>query len=314
VLVDVGLVLPMGDDDRAGVPGTYRSIIGMARDGEQAGLDALWVYDHLLEVKPDGRVGGQWEAWTLLGALAAVTDRVALGTLVSCATFRSPGLLAKMAHTIAEISAGRLILGLGAGWNEPEYRAFGYPFDHRVARFTEAVEIIVRLLRGETVTFAGEYHSVTDCVLLPPWSTVAGSDPAGTADEAAVRPRILIGTRGPKMMRLTARWADAWNGAWYGHPGERFRQARSALHEACQAESRDPSTLDVTVGLMIGGPDRPDRLEVDPDAVAQALHEWQAEGVSAVICWPEPTDPATVGVLLAGLDRFRAGRAAAGAK
>src|SRR2546430_4058875 len=135
----VGLILPMGDDDRAGVPVGYPDILAMARDGERAGLDSLWVYDHLQSQESDGRVGGQWEAWTLLGALAATIPRVELGTLVSCIGFRSPGLLAKMAHSVQEISAGRLILGLGAGWHEPEYRAFGYPFDRRVARVSQAL-------------------------------------------------------------------------------------------------------------------------------------------------------------------------------
>jgi alkanesulfonate monooxygenase SsuD/methylene tetrahydromethanopterin reductase-like flavin-dependent oxidoreductase (luciferase family) len=315
--MDVGLVLPMGDDDRPGVPVSGRSIVELARVAETGGLDSLWVYDHLLEVGADGRVGGQWEAWTLLGALASATERAALGTLVSCTSFRSPGLLAKMAHTVQEISGGRLILGLGAGWHQPEYRAFGYPFDRRVARFAEAIEIIVPLLRGETVNFVGQFYTVTDCVLLPELTAVpelaAAAEPASSGPAAATAPGrltgvrvppILVGTKGPRMMRLTARWADAWNGAWYGMPSDVFARSRDDLHAACAAAGRDPSTIDITVGMVIGG-ERPGRLELTAAAVAQALTAWHQQGVAHVLCWPDPTDRAGVEVIVEGARQYR---------
>src|SRR5436309_7314657 len=125
----------------------------MARVAEQAGFDSLWVGDHLLYRDPGMPPRGPWEAWSILAALAAVTERVQLGPLVASTSFHNPAVLAKKAATVDEISGGRLILGLGAGWNEVEYRAYGFPFDHRLDRFTEALTIIGGLLRDGAVDF-----------------------------------------------------------------------------------------------------------------------------------------------------------------
>ena len=292
--MDVGLILPMGDDARPGIPVSYRSILGLARDAQEAGLDSLWVYDHLLTVEDGAGVNGPWEALTLLSALAASTASIRLGTLVCCTTFRHPALLAKTAHTLQEISGGRLVLGVGAGWHEPEYRAFGYPFDRRVDRFAEAVEIIATLLRDGRMSFAGEFHTLTDCVLLPPLS-----DPAW-------RTPILVAGRRPRMLRLTARWADAWNTAWYGRPDARFAAVRDELSAACEAQRRDPASLDVTVGMSIGGTDRPGGVPLVSVAIAEALAAWQQLGVTEVICSPDPPDRAGLDVLVAGVHQFRA--------
>ena len=118
-------------------------------------------------------------------------------------SFRNPGILAKMAVTADAVSDGRLVLGLGAGWHDPEYLAFGFPTDHRVSRFEEALQIIGPLLRGERVSVTGRYHQVRDAVLLP-----APERPIPT----------LVAGHGPRMLQLTARHADAWNTAWYGLP------------------------------------------------------------------------------------------------
>src|SRR5690242_2582948 len=136
----------------------------MARAAEEVGFDSIWIGDHLLYEEPEC---GPWEAWTLLSALAAVTERVELGPLVACAGFHPPGLIAKMAATIAEVSGGRFVLGLGAGWNEREYSAFGIPFDHRVSRFEESFTIVRGLLAGERVTLDGRFWQADDAVLLP---------------------------------------------------------------------------------------------------------------------------------------------------
>src|SRR4051794_31715862 len=139
----------------------------MAVAAEEAGFDGIFVGDHLL-YRGDGRPErGPWGAWELLAALAAVTERVDLGPLVACAGFHPPAVLAKMAATLTEISGGRFVLALGAGWNEVEFRAFGIPFDRRVARFEEAFSIIRGLLAGERVTFAGQFHSADEAVLAP---------------------------------------------------------------------------------------------------------------------------------------------------
>src|SRR5215471_6875438 len=138
--------------------------LDLARGAEAAGYDSIWVGDHLVYDLPDGSTRGPYEAWTTLAAIAAVTERVELGPLVASTAFHAPAMLAKLAATVDAISGGRLVLGLGAGWNEREYRAFGFPYDHRVSRFEEAFTIIRRLLRGERVSLVGTYYQVEDCL------------------------------------------------------------------------------------------------------------------------------------------------------
>jgi probable F420-dependent oxidoreductase len=286
----VGLLLPMGDEPTPGVPGTFAEINTLAAEVEAAGLDSVWLYDHLLMQDGDGPPTATWEAWTLLSALAATTRRVTLGTLVSCNSFRHPALLARMAHAVAEISGDRLVLGVGAGWHEPEYRAFGLPFDHRVDRFAEALHIIATMLRDGVVTFDGTYYQVKDCPLLPP-RTAAAPMP------------ILVGARGERMMRLVARWADAWNTAWYAGPDERYGKARDALRTACDAEGRDPAEVEVTVGMLIGDGERQTRREAA--AIADALVAWRDAGVGHLICWVDPSDATGIDALTEGVRRFR---------
>src|SRR5215210_706961 len=150
----------------------------MAQAAESVGFDSIWLGDHLLYRDEGGSERGPWDAWTLLAALATGTERVRLGPLVACTAFHPPGLIARMAAALTEISGGRFVLGLGAGWNEDEFRAFGPPFDHRVSRFEESFEIIRGLLAGERVTLAGSYAQAEDAVLLP---------------AARAHPRLMIG-------------------------------------------------------------------------------------------------------------------------
>src|SRR5918997_1174791 len=134
----VGLFLPTGEFMLGGATAGWSDLLDLARRAEDLGFDSLWIPDHVLLGRGDesDAIGG-WECWSLLAALAAATTRVELGPLVSCAPFRNPALLAKIASTVDEISGGRLVLGLGAGWAESEFRAFGVPFDHRVSRFED---------------------------------------------------------------------------------------------------------------------------------------------------------------------------------
>jgi alkanesulfonate monooxygenase SsuD/methylene tetrahydromethanopterin reductase-like flavin-dependent oxidoreductase (luciferase family) len=198
--------------------------LAIAKDGEAAGFDSLWVGDHLLYRGASAVVGeggadrGPWDAFTMLAALAAATERVVLGPLVACLAFHPPGMIARMASAIDEISGGRFVLGVGSGWNEPEFRAFGFPFDHLASRFLESFEIVRRLLAGETVQLAGAYHAVEDAVLLP---------------EPARRTPLMIGTNGPRQLVATLPHVDAWN-TWYvdyGNTAEGFA-ALSARIEA----------------------------------------------------------------------------------
>ena len=197
----IGVLLPYMEGLQSGHHADYTrswaELKTMALRAEELGLDSVWVADHLLFRWPGkaDQPQGIWEGWSLLAALAAVTSRVEVGILVACTGFRNPVLLAKMADTTDETSGGRLVLGLGAGWHEPEFRMFGYPWDRRVSRFEEELTIIKTLLREGRCTFEGTYHQVRDAELRPRGPRRQG-------------PPLLIGTTGERMLRLTARHAD----------------------------------------------------------------------------------------------------------
>jgi len=286
----VGIVLPQAAEDGAG--GTWADIAGLARQAEAGGIDSLWICDHFFYRLEDGREVGYHEAWTLISALAAVTTRVEIGTLVLATSFRSPGLLAKMAATADDIAGGRLILGLGCGWYEPEYQAFGFPFDHRVGRFEESLRITAGLIRGERVTLEGTWTRVEDTVVLPP-------------PRASMQ--ILVAAKGERMLSLTARHADAWQTAWFGRPDERYRGRHADLIAACAAEDRDPDTLDVTVGVSVDESGGEAALPLDAAAIADGLAAWAAEGVDHLQFGMASTTPATVAVILDAVARYRAG-------
>jgi probable F420-dependent oxidoreductase len=270
----IGIQLPEVERD---VP--WPEYVAMARAAEEAGFDSIWVGDHLL-YRGDGEPErGPWEAWTLVAALAAVTERVELGPLVACAAFHPPAVLAKMAATVDEISGGRLVLGLGAGWNEEEFAAFGIPFDHRVARFEECFEVIRRLLAGERVTLRGRYHRVEDAVLLPAPRTP---------------PRLMIGSNGPRMLAATLPHVDAWN-TWYedyGNSPGGFAELNERISAAAQEAGREPKELErsacVFVVLDPATPERPitpdaPPLEGTPAQIAQRLREFAQAGADEAI-------------------------------
>jgi len=217
----------------------WSELKAMAQLAEQVGFDSLWVGDHLLYRDEEG-VRGPWEAWTQLAAFAAVTERMELGPLVAATSFHNPAMIAKKAATLDEISGGRLILGLGAGWNEPEYSAFGFPFDHRVDRFAEAFTIIRTLLREGKVDFDGRYYQARDCELLP-----RGPRPGG--------PPLMIGSNGPRMLELTLPFVDAWNAwfAWFGNDPERLRPMLAAVDETCAKVGRNPAEVQRTVAVLV---------------------------------------------------------------
>jgi probable F420-dependent oxidoreductase len=289
----VGLLLPQAAADGDG--GTWRDIVKLARFAEDRGVDSLWLCDHFFSRDEGAAIGtetGYHEPWTLLSALAAATSRVELGTLVLATSFRPAGLLAKMAATADDVAGGRLVLGLGCGWHEPEYEAFGYPFDHRVGRFEEALRIIAPLVRGERVTFEGQYQQVHEAAILPP----------------PIRPRlpILVAAKGERMLRLTAELADQWQTAWFGPPDERYRERRRAMLAACNALGRDPATLAVTVGIEIDpSSDGSTSLPLDPEAIAAALRAWDGEGVDHVQLGVWPATRTSFTTVLASIARYR---------
>jgi probable F420-dependent oxidoreductase len=267
----------------------------MATTMEAAGLDSIWVYDHLLYRWPDRPTDGVWECWTMLSALAEATTRVELGTLVLCTAFRNPALLAKMAATLDEISAGRLILGLGAGWHEPEFEAFGIPFDHRATRFDEAVRIIKPLLRTGQVDLQGTYYSAPKCEITPRGPRTDGP------------PLLLAGNR-PRMLDIVVRHADAWNTAWHAQPESALSRLAS-IKQACERNGRDPATLALTVGVSIAYPDLGGQAFTTSfltENVAEALHGYAELGIKHVIVELAPPNAAAVERFARAVEQFRA--------
>lgn len=255
----------------------------MAQRAESVGFDSLWVGDHLLYRKPGEAAKGPWEAWSVLAALAEATSRVELGPLVAATSFHNPAMLAKKAATIDEISGGRLILGLGAGWNEVEYEAYGFPFDHRASRFEEAFTIIRTLLREGRIDFDGEYYRARDCELVP-----RGPRPDG--------PPLMLGSIGRRMLRFTAPHIDAWNAwhDWFGNSVDGLMEMSSAVDEACREVGRDPAEVERTATILVQltgttGRNQGDRagagtppLSGTPDELAAAIRPYAAAGISHV--------------------------------
>jgi probable F420-dependent oxidoreductase len=275
----VGVIPPLANCRISGRPVSYQDLRRWACTAEDLGFDSVWTYDHLLVRRPGQPQVGVWEGWTVLAAIADATRRVELGTWVTCVGFRNPALLAKMAVTVDEISGGRLILGLGAGNQQPEWEAFGYDFNRRIAAFEEAIQIIGPLIRDGTVDFRGTYHSTVDCALDP-----RGPRPAG--------PPILIGAEGPRMLRLAARHADLWTCPYPGGVAG-FTEARERLTTACRAEGRDPSTLGLTVGEWIVYPDGspsgpPTSITGSEEAILDLLREYERVGVDHVMLQAGP--------------------------
>ena len=295
----VGVTLPVGNH-RGGRPAPYPTVRSFVRRAEELGLDSIWAFDHLLFRMHDAPESGAHEGWTLLAALAEATDRVELGMLVTGLRLRNPGVVAKMAATLDEVSGGRLILGIGAGWHDPELEAFGYPIDHRVGRFEEAATVLTSLIRTGKADFDGRWVSARSAVILPP-----------------ARPDIpiLVGARAPRMMRLTARFADLSNIAWFARADDPVLLQRAAmLDDACRAEGRDPASLLRTVGIHIRlpgateptpvrGQPEPAPITDDPEA---ALRGFAEAGFAHGIVWLEPMNEASLGRLGAAVATLRA--------
>ena len=250
--------------------------VAMARRAEDVGFDTLWLGDHLLYRWPGRGPRGPWEAWTMLAAIAASTSRIRLGPLVASTAFHAPAMLAKLAATVDEVSGGRLILGLGAGWNETEFAAFGFPFDHRIDRFEEAFTIIRTLLREGAIDFDGRYYQARDCELLPRPARAGG-------------PPILIGSNGPRMLRITMAHADAWN-TWYSDTGNSpagVPPLLAAVDEACREVGRDPAEIERTVAVHVRLPGGTGRVMGDSKGAAIAAlsgpSDQIAEGLRAYV-------------------------------
>jgi alkanesulfonate monooxygenase SsuD/methylene tetrahydromethanopterin reductase-like flavin-dependent oxidoreductase (luciferase family) len=279
----------------------------MAIKAGALGYDSIWVGDHLLYRYPDEPPRGPWEAWTLMAAIAAITSRVEIGPLVACTSFHNPAMIAKKAATLDEISRGRLILGLGAGWNETDYAAYGYPYDHRVSRFEEAFTIIRRLLRGEEFDFRGTYYTLEDCLILPP-----GPRPEG--------PPLMVGSGSPRMLEITLPYVQSWNAwyAWFGNRVENLEPWMRKVDAACERVGRDPQSVERTCAVYVGlsggtGRNMGDRNQSDikpltgsSAELAAALRQYAAAGVDHVQIVMDPITVAAIeefAPVLAELDR-----------
>lgn len=295
----VGVLLPPGDVAATGTVLSYQELRGFALTVEASGLDSIWIYDHLAFHFPPKPKSGVWEAWTILSGLAEATKRVELGTLVICTAFRNPAVLAKMAVTLDAMSGERLILGLGAGWHEPGFTTYGLPFDHLASRFEEALKIIVPLVREGRVDFTGEYVSAPDCELIP-----------GPSRKIPV----LIASGGPRMLRLTAEYADSWNTAWLGDVSA-LAPAREALDAASVEVGRDPKSLEVTAGISVAFPDlgKVPPAASDPqkfitgsvEEMAAKLRGYADAGVGHLIAWMYPLTDESIRRLAAAAELAR---------
>jgi alkanesulfonate monooxygenase SsuD/methylene tetrahydromethanopterin reductase-like flavin-dependent oxidoreductase (luciferase family) len=277
-------MLPLGEDDAVGRPLGWPELRDLAVVADEAGLDSLWAPDHLVFHNGD-RTEGIRECWTVLSAVAAITRRATIGPLVLATPFRNPAVTAKMAAELDEVSGGRLILGLGCGWHEPEFDDFDVPFDHRVGRFEEALSIILPLLRDGRVSFRGRWYRA-ETELRPPASRPGG-------------PPILIAGKLPRMLRLVARHADLWNAAWYGPPAEAEELGAriERLGAACADVGRDPASLTLTAGVFVHFPELAREGDEEPPATAMRgttaevgalIAGYRARGIAEVIVhlWP----------------------------
>jgi len=237
--LEIGLVLPMEESWTDGSTARWPEIRELAVRAEEIGFDTVWVPDELLWRPADGPVRGWWECIAMTGAVAAATSRVKVGTWIMSALHRNPGLTAKAVETLDEISGGRFVFGLGSGHAGRQAHAFGLPEDHVFGRFEEAIEIIIPLLRQGRADFEGTFHAARELEHRP-----VGPRPG--------RIPIMIGAKGPKMLRLAAQHADIWS--WYVEErsdlGE-FGPRLAALEAACLEVGRDPATIGKSAGIVV---------------------------------------------------------------
>jgi probable F420-dependent oxidoreductase len=234
--VGLGLNLPYVEGSMDGRTPRWADLLAMAQTAESIGFDAVWISDHVGFGDPAGEWKGAWESWTLLSALAASTRRVALGNYVLAVSFRNPALTAKMAETLDEVSGGRVILGLGAGWNEPEYTSYGVPFDDRFRRFEDGLRIITDMLRHASSTHVGHTIQTRSARIEP-----RGPRPQGLP--------VMVGANGPRMLRLTAELADHWNGGL--RDLDEVPALLAEMDDVCRSVGRDPATLTRSMEVLV---------------------------------------------------------------
>lgn len=283
--MSLGLMMPVGEGSHFGDTPRFSDIVEMAQAAREAGFEALWFADHFLfEDADDGSIRGVWEAFSMMSAVAAVVPDVQIGSLVACTGFRNPALIAKTAESIDEISDGRFILGLGAGWHKPEYDAFGYPWDHRVSRFEESIDIMRHMLRDGIATLDGKFFQADN----------AANQPRGPRKSGAP---IVVGSSGDRMLGIIARHADAWNTVWHADTS-RIPELLAKVDAACVQVGRDPKTLirtaggNISMGENLGR--RPNAFDGSIKEKAQHLDSFRELGLSHFVCGLDACTPDTI--------------------
>jgi probable F420-dependent oxidoreductase len=296
--LELGLNLPYVEGSMDGRTPRWSDMLEMAQTAESIGFDAIWVSDHVGFGEPEGQWQGAWESWTLLSALAASTSRVALGNYVLAVPFRNPALLAKMAETLDEISGGRLILGLGAGWNEPEFTSYGVPFDDRFRRFEDGLRIITDMLRRGSSTHDGQTIKTRSARIEPRGPRANGLP-------------VMVGANGPRMLRLTAELADHWNGGLRAL--DEVPTLLGAIVDACRAVGREPATLTKSIEVLVrtvraADGVRPEEREIggEPDAIAAQLRRYGDAGVDHLQVQLRPNSVEGVARFAPVIERLRA--------
>lgn len=309
-----GIMLPQREGAMGGETARGGDLLALAAMAEELGFDSVWLVDHFLwhvpelsrygEPVPRGEEGvrfGFWECWAIASALAAATTHIEIGTLVVNTGYRNPALLARIADTVDELSDGRLILGLGAGAVLGEYEAFGYDYERRVGRFEEALQIIKPMLRGEEVTFEGEFYRTYRAELRPK---------AARAEGAPILIGLLKG--GPRMKRLVAQYADHWN-CWLSHGDSSvhvYAESRDEIAAACEKQGRDPATLVKNVAVSVCLPGEEQRFSAaapirgTENEIAEKLGQYLDTDVDHVVISMQPNTRDALETLSRVLERL----------
>ena len=301
--LSIGVVLPLEETHMAGRTARWADLLAMATRAEAVGFDSVWTSDHLVIRNAGEPTHGVWECWTLLGALAASTVRVEIGSQVTAASFRNPGLLARMADTVDEISAGRLIVGLGAGDHLADYEAFGFPFEERFRRAAEYIPLLAELLRTGRSEHEGAYFQFRDLEM-----PLRGPRPGG--------PPLVVAAEGPRMLELAARWADGW--MVFNKSLSGAQALDRAFRDACVAVGRKTEDIDrYLAGVVVAFPgavgvpwSRSKPLNGDPDSIARELSDIVAAGFRSILIWPDPNDLRGIDAMAPVIERVRIATAA----
>lgn len=280
----------------------WTEIRDLARAAGDAGLDSVWTEDHIQYQDRAGRWLAPWDAWTVLAGLAEATERIRIGTMVSPLSLRHPVLLARHAAAVQEISDGRLVLGIGLGHGEPEYRALGTTLEHRFGKFREAFEILLSALDSGTADARGRHFSVEEFRLLP--------------RPHLDRPTLMIGSDGPKTLRLTLPHVELWSWDGFVDDPDEFAAASAAVDAICAEVGRDPAEVQRTAHLVVRL-SNPEGLPIDPlpphlrvieggaDAIADRLEAFADAGADEVMLIIDPARPEAIEELASAIEPLR---------